>query len=249
MTTHTRTHVSTARPAPAVVASPLLDTDLPHFTPHCRPPIGSWCWDPASGRWDVSAELAQLLRLPPAEVQRASLAVAGTRGLRLVHVHPDDRPAVRAALGACVRGTSFTLQARLLRGDGPTMLATVVGGPLDDGPAGTATVGGLVVDVTDRPGTRTATDREARLALEVEQLRTAMLGRTAIEQAKGALMMLIGCSDQVAFDVLRHLSNCTNRKVREISTLVVASASGEVPLPRDLASALREVFPHQRTPR
>ena len=98
--------------------------------------------------------------------------------------------------------------------------------------------------VEDRERTATA-DGERVHALEVEiaQLRTAMMSRAVIEQAKGVLMLLTGCGDQVAFDLLTHISSHTHRKVRDIAQEVVASASGRSSLPADVRAIIRDACP------
>ena len=44
-----------------------------------------------------------------------------------------------------------------------------------------------------------------------------MASRATIEQAKGILMLLTSCGDQVAFDLLAHISSHTHRKVRDVA--------------------------------
>src|ERR687894_2019312 len=82
-------------------------------------------------------------------------------------------------------------------------------------------------------------DRVRALELEVAQLRTAMASRAVIEQAKGVLMLLTGCTEQVSFDLLTHMSSHTHRKVRDIAQELVASATGQCPLPADVRAILR----------
>ena len=86
-------------------------------------------------------------------------------------------------------------------------------------------------------------DRVRALELEVTQLRSAMASRAVIEQAKGVLMLLTGCGDQVAFDLLTHISSHTHRKVRDIAQALVASATGNCPLPDDIRAILRDACP------
>jgi hypothetical protein len=86
-------------------------------------------------------------------------------------------------------------------------------------------------------------DRVHALEVEVAQLRTAMASRAVIEQAKGVLMLLTGCADQVAFDLLTHISSHTHRKVREIAQELVNSATGRSPLPADVRAILRDACP------
>ena len=99
------------------------------------------------------------------------------------------------------------------------------------------------------PGSATPSadvDRVHDLEAEVAQLRTAMASRAVIEQAKGILMLLTGCSDQVAFDVLTHISSTTHRKVRDLAVAITDSACGRTPLPPDVQDAIRDVCPPQR---
>ena len=53
-----------------------------------------------------------------------------------------------------------------------------------------------------------------------------MASRAQIEQAKGILMLLTSCGDQVAFDLLAHISSHTHRKVRDVAQVITESASG-----------------------
>jgi hypothetical protein len=85
--------------------------------------------------------------------------------------------------------------------------------------------------------------RVEALELEVAQLRNAMASRAVIEQAKGVLMLLTGCADQAAFDLLTHISSHTHRKVREIAQELVGSATGRDPLPADVKEILRDACP------
>jgi len=81
------------------------------------------------------------------------------------------------------------------------------------------------------------------LVTEIAQLRTAMASRAAIEQAKGMLMMLTGCGEQGAFNLLAHISSHTHRKVREVAVAIIESASGRERLPADVQAILRDACP------
>jgi ANTAR domain len=103
----------------------------------------------------------------------------------------------------------------------------------------------MCIDLTD--GRRPAPDdRVHQLETEVEQLRTAMASRAPIEQAKGILMLLTGCGDQVAFDLLAHMSSHTHRKVREVAVAITESAAGHGGLPEDIKTILRDACPPGR---
>ncbi len=86
-------------------------------------------------------------------------------------------------------------------------------------------------------------DRVQALELEVAQLRTAMASRAVIEQAKGVLMLLTGCADQAAFDLLTHISSHTHRKVRDVAQELVGSACGRNLLGADVKEILRDACP------
>ena len=98
-------------------------------------------------------------------------------------------------------------------------------------------------EVDGQEAAQDAADRAAALELEVAQLRAAMANRAAIEQAKGILMLLTGCTDQVAFDLLSHISGHTHRKLRDVALAITASASGGAGLPADIRTILRDACP------
>ncbi|MGY1615218.1 ANTAR domain-containing protein [Geodermatophilus sp. SYSU D00691] len=101
---------------------------------------------------------------------------------------------------------------------------------------------------TEAPAGRLPADEDlvSALRLEVDQLRQAMASRATIEQAKGILMLLTCCSEQVAFDLLAHMSSHTHRKVREVAGALTESASGKTPLPDDIRAILRDACPPSR---
>ncbi len=86
-------------------------------------------------------------------------------------------------------------------------------------------------------------DAVAALRTELEQLRLAMASRATIEQAKGILMLLTTCGEQVAFELLTHISSHTHRKVREVAQAITESAAGQARLPADVRSILRAACP------
>jgi AmiR/NasT family two-component response regulator len=52
----------------------------------------------------------------------------------------------------------------------------------------------------------------------------AMEHRAVIEQAKGVIMGDRRCGPEEAFDILRHLSNASNRKLRDVAQTLVTEA-------------------------
>jgi GAF domain-containing protein len=65
-------------------------------------------------------------------------------------------------------------------------------------------------------------DAQANLA---QQMQAAMQSRAVIEQAKGIIIGSRHCTPEEAFAILTRLSQDTNRKLREVATALVASAS------------------------
>jgi hypothetical protein len=86
-------------------------------------------------------------------------------------------------------------------------------------------------------------ERVQALETEVDQLRSAMASRAAIEQAKGILMLLTCSTEQVAFDLLAHISSHTHRKVRDVARSITDSACGSATLPPDVGAIIRDACP------
>ncbi len=228
-------HSGAARPGGAPTVEPTQTS--------ARRLAGRYRYDRRSGTWWWSPEMYGLFRLGP------SPAEPGTE-LLVRHQHPDDRGRTLDALtGACTEGRPFSLQVRVADGDGGLRPVVLLGEPELDGNGAVSAVEGVAVEVPPepaRPPRHEDSDRVRALETEVGQLRTAMASRAAIEQAKGILMLLTSCGDQVAFDLLAHISSHTHRKVRDVATAITASATGRCPLPDDVQSIIRDVCPPAR---
>lgn len=103
--------------------------------------------------------------------------------------------------------------------------------------------GGVCIDVPATAAPRLEAERIRALEAEVEQLKAAMASRASIEQAKGILMLLTGCGEQVAFDLLAHISSHTHRKVRDVAQSITESARGTTKLPDDVGAIIRDACP------
>jgi hypothetical protein len=200
-------------------------------------PAGRYRYDLRGDQWWWSPQVFELHGLVPGSQQPGiPLLLAG--------VHPEDRPRVRQALvDACTGGIPFALEHRVVRADGQVRTAVLVGEPETGPDGGPTALSGVVVDVTAGRLPAEPADQVRHLETEVEQLRTAMASRATIEQAKGVLMLLMGCGDQVAFDLLAHISSHTHRKVRDVATAIVDSASGGTALPADVRAILHDACP------
>jgi hypothetical protein len=220
------------RPGAATAADRPVDADPPG-------PAAGYRYDVRTGHWEWSSGVFALYGVEPGPHR------PGTE-LLLTHTDPADRPRLQRALAdACTTGVGVALEHRVVRPDGDVRTAVLVAEPerADDGTL--IGLSGLLIDVTEGrlPPTGDAEEQLRTLTTEIEQLRTAMASRAAIEQAKGILMLLTSCGDQVAFDLLAHISSHTHRKVRDVALSIVASASGGTPLPDDVRAILRDACP------
>jgi hypothetical protein len=229
--TRTRPHPTPVTP-PARVPRP-VPADPPAGAPRVT---GRYRLDPRSTAWWWSPEMFDVLGVP-AEDTRPSTE------LLLQCQHRDDRSRVLEAItGACATGRPFALESRVLRPDGTMRVVALVGEPQTADDDAVTAIEGMCVDVTDG---RLADDDDVVVALQAEvvQLRTAMASRACIEQAKGILMLLTSCTEQVAFELLAHMSSHTHRKVRDVATTLTESVTGGVPLPEDIRAILRDACP------
>ena len=232
MTTSTPARTSSS---PLPFAAPTQRTAA---APAAGGPAARYRYDLRSDQWWWSSEVFALHGVTPG-------SAAPGLALLLDGVHPEDRERVHRALAeACTTGTPFAVEHRVRRPDADVRVAVLVGEP-ELTPDGTVTaLSGLLVDVTDGRLTEpVATEQVRALETEVEQLRTAMASRAAIEQAQGILMLLMGCGDQVAFDLLAHISSHTHRKVRDVAQAIIDSASGGASLPADVRAILHDACP------
>ena len=216
---------------------------VPHVEPALAPPppatriTGRYRFDRRTGGWWWSREMFTLHGLPPGS------APPDTEEY-LRYQHAEDRERVLDAIStACTTGQDFALETRIVRADGRERDVVLVGEPRVDGGGAVTAVEGMAIDITECHPPGSATERAHALQTEVGQLRAAMASRASIEQAKGILMLLTSCSDQVAFDLLAHISSHTHRKVRDVALVITESASGRTRLPDDVRSIIRDACP------
>ena len=219
---------ATATRPPAPLPHPFIDPTEGTGRFHVDVRTASWSWSP---------ELFRLLGLG-ADQTRPSLDAL------LRRVHPDDRERVLCRLdGALAAGRPFAVEARVLQHrEGGLRVLVLSGEPRRDPHGSLVALDGTCVDVT---AGRIADDEDVvnGLRAEVAQLHTAMASRAAIEQAKGILMLLTSCTEQVAFELLAHMSSHTHRKVRQVAQAITDSAAGRAPLPDDIRAILRDACP------
>jgi ANTAR domain-containing protein/PAS domain-containing protein len=198
---------------------------------------GRFRYDRRADAWWWSAEMFTLHGLAPGSPPPDTEAY-------LQYQHPEDRARVLEALSrACETGQDFALETRTVRADGQKRDVVLVGECRSDDGTAIAAVEGLAVDITECHPPGSPTDRAQALEAEVGQLRAAMASRASIEQAKGILMLLTSCGDQVAFDLLAHISSHTHRKVRDVALVITESAAGRTRLPDDVRAIIRDACP------
>jgi ANTAR domain/PAS fold len=198
---------------------------------------GRYRFDRRADSWWWSPEMFTVFGLPPGSPQPDTEA-------HLRYYDAEDRSRVVSAISAaCSSGRGFVLESRIVRADGTQRNVVLTGEPCVDQETGAVAVEGMCIDLTGSRAPGSDAQRIEALQAEVEQLKAAMTSRATIEQAKGILMLLTSCGDQVAFDLLAHISSHTHRKVRDVATVITESASGRTRLPDDVRAIIRDACP------
>ena len=141
--------------------------------------MGSWEYQPGTGRFYWSPEVEAIYGLAPG-------SLSGTLTAFLKRIHPDDRTAVRHALDDCTKGgvAECDVEYRIDRGDGETRWIAALGRVIPKRGRGMR-VSGVCIDVTDRKEAEVArarilaTEREARAEVEREHGRTSFLAEAS----------------------------------------------------------------------
>jgi AmiR/NasT family two-component response regulator len=76
------------------------------------------------------------------------------------------------------------------------------------------------------------------MADTIKQMSGGPASRDQIAQAKGMLMLCLGISDDLAWQLMVRLSQTTNRKLRGVATVLGAHLLDGAALPEDLSSKL-----------
>lgn len=161
-------------------------------------------------RWEWSEQVARLHGYEPG-------TVVPTTELVLSHKHPDDRDKVADTIEAIMntRG-ALSSRHRIIDTAGAVHWVVVIGDQFFDDTGAVIGTHGFYVDVT--PAERQRVDAE-RLRQDFVTARVAEIAsnRASIEQVKGMLMLIYNVDEDVAFDVLKWLSQEHNVKLRVLA--------------------------------
>ena len=191
--------------------------------------IGRFSYDLAAQSWDWSDEIYLMYGFGPHEI-------VPTTALMIAHQHPDDRSgSAESVLAALREGAPFASRHRILDSRQVERLIVTVGNAEHDAAGAITGIGGFMIDITGSFQRDLAESTHA--AVEA-----AGVSRAAIDQAKGALMLVYGMDDAAAFDLLKWYSQRSNVKLRDLSETLISAASQGMPLSGDSRRLLDEVF-------
>jgi anti-anti-sigma factor len=175
--------------------------------------VGRYRYTVATERWWWSPEVYETYGIP--------VGTEVTTALVMSHQHPDDHAHASALFRDRVHdGAPFATMHRII--DSRQRVRWIVSvGEGARGPDGTVReLTGYHIDVTDRQIRALA----ERAAMAVD---AAAASRAAIEQAKGALMLVYGVTAEEAFSQLVWQSQHANIKLRDLAERLVAAVSGD----------------------
>lgn len=174
--------------------------------------VGRFTYSPTTERWSWSEGMYRIHGFEPGEVQP-------TEALVMRHIHPDDVDAARTSRETAVRDREpFTFPHRVITANEQVRVVIAAGHVQEED--GDLVVVGHLVDVTDF--------RQDAVNVEVgHAVQDFAEHRAVIEQAKGVLMQLYSVDADMAWSLLRAFSSDTNRKVRDISEVLVDAATDD----------------------
>ncbi|OBC17514.1 antitermination regulator [Mycobacterium sp. 852013-50091_SCH5140682] len=161
-------------------------------------------------RWEWSEQVARLHGYQPG-------TVVPTTELVLSHKHPDDREQVADTIEAIMstRG-ALSSRHRIIDTAGAVHWVMVIGDQFFNEHGRVIGTHGFYVDVT--PAERQRLDAERRRQdLVTARVAEIATNRASIEQVKGMLMLIYNVDEDVAFDVLKWLSQEHNVKLRVLA--------------------------------
>lgn len=159
-------------------------------------------------RWEWSDEVARMHGYQPG-------AVTPTTELLLSHKHPDDRRHVQDLLDhALHQEGSFSSKHRFIDTGGTEHTVIVLADRMTDDTGAVVGTEGYYVDLTEN-------FEQVRRDAVTGTLTDIFEARAAIEQAKGALMLVYRVTAEQAFELLQWRSQHSNTKLRLLATQIV----------------------------
>ncbi|MCA5893996.1 PAS domain-containing protein [Isoptericola sp. NEAU-Y5] len=175
--------------------------------------VGQYRVDLATEQWWWSDETFRIHGFEPGEV-------VPTTAMVLAHKHPEDRDRVRHVLDDARRdGEPFATVHRIVDANGSDHVVSIVGQGQRDGDGQVVALVGYVLDLSSSVKRYAAQQAD-------DSIRAAAQSRSTIEQAKGIIRLALNIGGDEAFEVLRHYSNVTNVRVRELAAALVEQAQG-----------------------
>ena len=191
--------------------------------------VGTFGYDAPNDAWTWSDEIYVMHGFGPREV-------VPTTALMLAHQHPDDRATtVTAVIETMQTGRPFASRHRIVDSRQTERLIISVGRAELDGADRIHRINGFMVDITG--SFRRDLAESTHAAVEA-----AGASRAAIDQAKGALMLVYGMDEDAAFNLLRWYSQRSNVKLRDLADTLVTATSQGMPISGDSRRRLDEVF-------
>jgi hypothetical protein len=193
--------------------------------------VGTFAYDVLREAWSWTPEVYAMHGVDP--------ALTPTDALLDRCRHPDDPQTVVALVrGVTTAGGRFSLLHRVCHPAGEVRDLLVVG-EAERGSEGTvATIRGFYADVSDAVAARTG-------AAADEAVRAATEHRAAIEQAKGALSLAYGLTEDEAISLLRAVSSRRNLRLsvlaERLCTAVREGAASSQALRRRMDTVLSTV--------
>lgn len=175
------------------------------------PPIGYFTYVVAEDHWEWSDGLYALHGFVPHEVP-------ATTGVLMSHKHPDDRARSYEVFETAVEtGEPFSCYHRIVDRHQRVRSVLAVGRGIRGDDGAVSHLQGFYADLTQLRRDESQADVEVALA------RIAAT-RAVIDQAKGMLMMAVGCDADAAFTLLRKGSADGNLKLRDLAARLVDAA-------------------------
>lgn len=179
------------------------------------PPVGYYTYTVADDHWSWSDGLYALHGYEPGEVVPST-------DLMLSHKHPDDRSRTFDVLETAIaEGTSYSCYHRVIDRDQRVRSVLAVGRGERDAHGKMEKLTGFFIDLTELR--RSEAEADVQLAL----LRISE-HRSVIDQAKGMVMLAVGCDEDEAFTLLRRRSQDANIKLNDMCHRLVKASGTEL---------------------